>query len=567
MMTLTFSVRNNPEVFALLLGSGISSEAGVLTGWGVLEDLIRKMDEVQNENSGIDSDPIEWYRESYGEEPRYDKILGELARSPEERQALLEDYFEPTSEEREGGIKTPSKAHESIAWLVDEGYINVIITTNFDRLLEQALEDRGITPTVISTAEEAIGAAPLAHQDAVVLKVNGDYKETNIKNTEEELEEYDTAVEELLEQIFDEYGLIVCGWSGKWDTALREAIIECESRRYSTFWAYHGELEEEAEKIVRHRDGVPVQIDGASDFFHSLKENIQSLEDAEAGAPLTRDVAREKVKRYMTREEHRIDLADLLHDETERVFDRVFDESRFPVSGGLDEDGLSERLDAYEAEIETLVIACATCAYWGTEVTNPAHEELSKVVSRLGSPSPHSRGGNPAWEKLERYPATYLIYAIGVASIESENWKLIRQLLLDNQLPVRRRDVSSLTRDAIQNLHPFKLSGYLDGRNSVFIKNRIKQGIRSPLREFLPDDSRYKNAFSEFELLADLIIVDLIDKETGRLVDVNSSYGLNYPGEEIISEEIESKGEDWGALQAGLFDGSVERVEELLKEI
>jgi hypothetical protein len=37
-MALTFSIRNNPGVYALLLGSGVSSEAGVPTDWGVLKD-------------------------------------------------------------------------------------------------------------------------------------------------------------------------------------------------------------------------------------------------------------------------------------------------------------------------------------------------------------------------------------------------------------------------------------------------------------------------------------------------------------------------------------------------
>lgn len=210
-MTLTFSVRNSPGVYALLLGSGVSTEAEIPSGWGVLQDLARQLADVEGEDA--DPDPIEWYDERYGNPPEYDELLEELARSREERQALLEDYFEPTEDEREEGVKTPSEAHECIAWLVEHDYINVIVTTNFDRLLEHALQDRGVTPKVISTAEVARGAPPLSQTDAVILKVNGDYKETNIKNTPEELEEYDPAIREKLDTVFDEYGLIASVFS------------------------------------------------------------------------------------------------------------------------------------------------------------------------------------------------------------------------------------------------------------------------------------------------------------------------------------------------------------------
>jgi len=40
-MALTFSVRNNPGVYALLIGSGVSRGAEIPTGWDIIQDLIR----------------------------------------------------------------------------------------------------------------------------------------------------------------------------------------------------------------------------------------------------------------------------------------------------------------------------------------------------------------------------------------------------------------------------------------------------------------------------------------------------------------------------------------------
>jgi hypothetical protein len=43
MVSLATSVHASPGVYALLLGSGVSTGAGVLTGWEVVKDLVRKV--------------------------------------------------------------------------------------------------------------------------------------------------------------------------------------------------------------------------------------------------------------------------------------------------------------------------------------------------------------------------------------------------------------------------------------------------------------------------------------------------------------------------------------------
>ena len=119
----------------------------------------------------------------------------------------------------------PSSAHRSIAALVVEGLVSVIVTTNFDRLLERAIADAGIEPVVIATPDAARGAEPFAHSDITIVKVNGDYLSPNLKNTVDELASYDADTDRVLDQVFDQYGLIVCGWSADWDTALRSAPV------------------------------------------------------------------------------------------------------------------------------------------------------------------------------------------------------------------------------------------------------------------------------------------------------------------------------------------------------
>ncbi|MCU4752618.1 SIR2 family protein [Halobacteria archaeon AArc-curdl1] len=556
-MALTFSVRNNPGVYALLVGSGISRGAEIPTGWDVIEDLIRKVAEAEGEDP--EPEPTEWYREEYGEKPQYDALLEQLAPSKEDRQALLKSYFEPTDEERQKGIKTPSQAHKNIAWLVKHGYIKVIVTTNFDRLLEQALKERGVTPTVIAKPSDAEGVAPLAHEEAVILKVNGDYKASTLKNTADELENYDPEIERLIEQVLDEYGLIVCGWSGTNDSALRDLILSAKNRRYSMYWTAHSSLDETAEKLVEHRDGNAISIDGADSFFYTLKEKVQALEDAGPGAPLSKEVARERTKRYLTREAHVIDLEELIHEETESLRERLADGERFGLSVDREDADTSEVLNKYKKETETLISVSSSCAYWGPEVPNSPRDRICKSLTRLAKTEPDPRPKYSQWRDLPMYPTTLLIYSMGVAAVDSENWGTIYDILTETET----RPYSSYTSEPLGIVgHPYEVGeGMRDG--TEVLKDHLKDSLRDPLRIFLPEQEDYDRAFDKFNVLADLTLMDLADRLNNDRIRLPRQryYTLD------IEETVNPESGEWAPIQAGFFEGSVDRANELIDQL
>lgn len=85
----------------------------------------------------------------------------------------LHSYFEPADDERDRGVKLPTAAHRAIAELVSAGRIRLILTTNFDHLIEDALTAAGV-PQVISRSDAIGGMAPLQHARATVIKLHGD---------------------------------------------------------------------------------------------------------------------------------------------------------------------------------------------------------------------------------------------------------------------------------------------------------------------------------------------------------------------------------------------------------
>ena len=410
-LSLALSLQSNKGVYALLLGSGASRAAGIPTGWEVVEDLIKKISLLRGEE--CDDDPAGWYLKTFGTSPDYSELLAQVAKEPAERTQLLRGYFEPTSEERERGVKTPTIAHKEIARLVSKGYIRVIVTTNFDRLVGTALETEGIVPTVISSPDAVVGALPLVHTRCCVVKVHGDYMDTRIRNTPEELTEYDPRIDGQLDRIFDEFGLIVCGWSAEWDSALRAALERCPTRRFTTFWAAHGALTVEAQNIIAQRRAQVVPIGSADDFFHEVSDKVQSLEQLAGSHPLSAKVAAATVKRYLVDEHHRIDLQDLVTREMEKIIP-LLSPSHFPPQGGFSAEELAARLKRYEALTEILRAMVTTGCYWG----NKEHVTLwTRVRDRMAN-ARRPTSGVVLWINLRLYPALLLMYAGGLAAVD-----------------------------------------------------------------------------------------------------------------------------------------------------
>ena len=421
MVSLASSIHAGRSTFALLLGSGISAGSGVFSGWEMTVDLIRRLAVLQGQDPG--DDPVSWYRERSGGEPDYSDVLAELAPSQGDRRNLLASYFEPTEQERDEGIKVPTKAHHAIAQLVADGFVKVIVTTNFDRLLEAALTNAGAEPSVVSSPSGAAGALPITHSPCTIIKVHGDYLSPDLKNTYEELASYDPAIDRLLDEVFDQYGLIVCGWSGTWDTALRNAILRNPNRRFATYWLHRGNVSPDAQEIIHHRDAINITIQDADSAMDDLLHKVQALAAAADQRPADTAIAIAQMKRYLPDPVHRIRLHDLVMGEVAAVIEQV---QGLPASRPITHEGYAERMELYERAMSTLVALLANGAFFSDRVE---HDRLWVRCTELLATRTQEQAGLSVLVDMQQYPTLLALYALALGALAADRVDSIARVL------------------------------------------------------------------------------------------------------------------------------------------
>ena len=537
--SIAFSIHANPRVYALLLGSGLSRAAQIPTGWDLTQDLIHKLAALSGETP--DPDPETWYRSRYNEYPDYSKLIDGLAKTQTERQQLLKPYFEATAEDHEEGRKQPTAAHRAIAKLVADGFIRVLITTNFDRLIEKALEEAGVAPNVLSSEDQIQGMVPLIHTPNCLIKLHGDYLDTRIRNTSEELTEYPAAMDTLLDRVFDEFGLIVCGWSADWDVALTSALFRASSRRYTIYWAVHGRASGKAQQLISHRGAQAIDIADADTFFSAVQQKVAAIEELSTPHPLSVDAAVSSLKRCLSEPRYRIEHADLVRDTIDRAILAVSGQGFAASDGNIDTETLTARVRAYESACSPLLPMAVVAGHWAEDDHSLPWQQ---ALSRLATASDES--GYPIWLGLQRYPATLLLYALGLGALSSNRLPFLGRLLSTTviQRNQERRTVAETLPPfcLFENIHPKEAMQLLEGmdRKHVPLNDWLHDTLRPYLNSTVSISSQFDLVFDKLEILLSLSCVYQQAKSDRWSWAPAGSFIYRSENRKQILEEIES---------------------------
>ena len=499
--SLAFNIQSNPGVYALLLGSGVSRSAQIPTGWEITLELIRKI--AASKEVSADPDPAKWYQNNHKNEiPEYSKLINELGRTEQERQLLLRPFFEPNPHEHEENAKVPTEAHHAIAKLVSQGYIKVIVTTNFDRLIESALQDAGIEPTVISTSDQISGMLPLVHIKNCVIKVHGDYLDSRIRNTHDELSDYPDETNDLLDRIFEEFGLVVCGWSADWDIALRNAIFRITSRRFTTFWAAYRNPSDVAKQLIVHRNAQVINIESADSFFGELQQKVESIEQFSRPHPLSVEAAVTSYKRYLSEPQYRIQRSDLINETVRKVLESI-ETLAFDLYDPIqDSETITSRVRLYDEICTTLQSIAVIGGFWAE---NDHFDDWQRALEQIGMGLNVS--GDSLWLGLQRYPGTVLLYSLGLGAVTHNRFEFLGKLL-GTPIPMSNTE----SQKAVEMFPPFCMFENVDPRrpmqllegmenHKVPLNDWLNSKLRNCMTAIAPDDRKYQLMFDKLEIL------------------------------------------------------------------
>lgn len=225
-------------------------------------------------------------------------------------------YFEqtyPNERERRTYIdnlvsgKRPSHGHLALAALVKLHKVNEIWTTNFDRLLEdaltQALESTSLYQVATLDAPNLAEQALKEGTRPVLVKLHGDFQSRKLMNTEAELRQQDDRLRACLTTACGQKGVALVGYSGRDHSimdALEQAVELHGERAYpgGLFW-FHRPGSKPAERLQRLiENAVAQKVDAhfieAETFDELMYDLFTLIED-------TPDEVRQKLDQHRRR--------------------------------------------------------------------------------------------------------------------------------------------------------------------------------------------------------------------------------------------------------------------------
>ena len=140
------------------------------------------------EQGDFNDNPETWFKKSQYSQLSYPELIGSLFTTAVEQQQFMREQLK---------AEKPGNAHRLAADLAQMGVIRCAITTNFDPLLEQAIEEAGLNVQVIANEDDLHDSEPLIHCKAFrVYKPHGTLGVGRIRNTPADLNQLSPEMED-----------------------------------------------------------------------------------------------------------------------------------------------------------------------------------------------------------------------------------------------------------------------------------------------------------------------------------------------------------------------------------
>ena len=261
---LAASALPGEKKFILFAGAGVSKDAGVPTAWELMLKTARLFYAQENTGDFSDAEVNEWFKTCKYAQMEYSELIRELYPTISEQRNFLDKWL---------GSNEIGDVHRSIAELARRDIIRGIVTTNFDSLLEHALEEKGIRVQVISNDDDLENSEPFIQCKSFrIYKPHGTIDRGHLKNTPKDLESLSSLMEDELVRVTSEHAVLVLGYSGQ-DEDILKIFRRRKNQYYPVFWVNPSKPSEKVKFIFDDDKNVFIPCkEGANKFLKEFLE-------------------------------------------------------------------------------------------------------------------------------------------------------------------------------------------------------------------------------------------------------------------------------------------------------
>lgn len=411
-VSLSVAIAEAPGSYAFFLGSGVSRDAGVPTGSQVFHQAVGELYRLEKETSDTpDEDALmDWLSETGRSDLKYADLLELIAPDAATRRDYLAKHFEG---------REPGSSHDGLALLAEQGFIKVFVTTNFDRLLEHALQARGIEPVVVTSASELQAAPRREHAQCYVLKPHGDYLQETIRNTPSEVRKLAPAISKELKEIFGRYGLVVLGYSGS-DEAISQ-LLKARRSRYGLYWVGRSGPTEDALRVIEAVEGRVIERESAQVFLADLKRRLEVFRTHPSGyTPI--EVHDEVLS--LIRAGDRVGLSEVMRRERREFSGELLSTIQENRKKRHEDALLLEVHDRLLPLLERRLASLLPLVAYAPDAFEDEVRALCDLVESVPL-----EGGPTAWPELADWATWWLGYAAGAFALSLMSWEPVKSLL------------------------------------------------------------------------------------------------------------------------------------------
>ena len=346
----------------------------------------------------------------------------------------------------------------------------------------------------------------------------------------------------------------------------------------------------------RHSRQTPhfSHLDGDGDVILKIGSTAQIVADDATGKDILIDFSNfslpvflearsatteEQLKELLSEPKKAIALNDLVTKEVRSVSSKISDQVKFNAQKPFADDGLFQRMEAYEKETADLTSIVILMSRWGEQqhlsVFKKIFDRLTDTVVR--------KEGYVVLTGMQWYPLMLEFYYAGIAAVSSDNFGPLKAALLSK--------IAAGHDGKIELIIP-TVRGILElERHEIFKKLKGHERFHTPRSEYLykllqPNledllylGNSYEASFDRWEMLYALVYADIAhsnyalktDKQADQ-IDVwgpigrfgwkvgrgGGGPGGENPWNEMLTEAAQLK-DKWPPIASGLFGGSYTR--------